>query len=673
MLNKTTKTTLLILITILLFSGCSSNENPAEILEKYLSDWAKLDYEKMYDLVDENTQNGISLDDFSGQYYDFNETLQVQSINYDMALSPDDIKSAGENEDRIEVPVDIQFDFAYGVLESTFEFPMIKSDAGSWKIQWDYSLIWNEMAEGDVLIKRHASPQRGEIIDRTGKALAQNGYVLQIGVVPGRLGDMKDEIVLDLSQAFGISQSYINDRMSLSWVGDDTFVDLVKVPKDSENKIREIRAKNSGATYRDVSDRVYPFKESAAHLTGYIGYPSESDLKDLEPLGFSANDKIGKTGLEKIFDERLRGIPGVEFSIADSNGNQKTTVFKRDAVAGETINLTIDAEMQRKLFSQMSGEKGAASVMNYETGELVAIVSSPSYDPNKFILGMSNAEYSLLVEDDAKPLFNRFSNTYSPGSTFKPITAAIGLNESVLDENFSINVTGKTWQKDSSWGGYYVTRVTPQSGSVNMEKAMVYSDNIYFAQAALEIGAETFLEKSKDFGIGVDLSLEYGLKKSQLANNENIGSEVLLADTGYGQGQVLVNVVNLPVAYSAFVNGGKLVNPVLLMDSGPAVKNQIITKDAADKISNLLDKVVESPQGTGHDAYISGRQIAGKTGTAEVDNPENPAQKDELGWFVAIDKSQQTPYITSMMIEDVQNRGGSRLTINKVRSFIEGY
>jgi penicillin-binding protein len=663
----------LIMISLFMLTGCSAKESPGETLNSYLTNWSELKYDEMFELTDESTKSQLSKEMFASLYDEFNDTLQTESLTYELALDKDEIDAAGEDADSVDIPVTIQVDFPNGSIKSTMTFPLIKTSEGQWKVKWDHSLIWDGMSEEGSLTKTHAAPTRGEIIDRTGKALAQNGYVIQIGIVPGRLGNMKNEIISDISEAFGISESYITDRLSLSWVGEDTFVDLVKVPKDQESLIKEIRSKNNGATYREISDRVYPYKESAAHLTGYIGYPSEEDLKILEPLGFSANDKIGKTGLEKAFDKRLRGILGTKISIVDGQGSIVKVIYEKKAVDGENINLTIDGETQKKLYSQMSDEKAAASVLNYKTGELVALVSSPSYDPNDFILGMSSSEYSSLVENDDKPLSNRFSNIYSPGSTFKPITAAIGLNELIFDETFSIDVTGKTWQKDSSWGGYHITRVTPQTGSVDLEKAMIYSDNIYFAQAALEIGSAAFLEKSKDFGIGQALAMEYGLKKSQLANNDNIDSEILLADTGYGQGQVLVNVVDLSKAYSTFANGGIIIEPILLADSGEAVKTQIVSKEIADKILNLLEKVVENPQGTGHDAYISGKEIAGKTGTAEIENPSNPNQKDELGWFVAIDKSQQKPYITSMMIEDVQNRGGSHLTAKKVKSFIESY
>mgnify|MGYP000867203573 CR=1 FL=1 len=262
---------------------------------------------------------------------------------------------------------------------------------------------------------------------------------------------------------------------------------------------------------------------------------------------------------------------------------------------------------------------------------------------------------------------------YSPGSSIKPITAAIALENHIAEPDFTIDIQGMNWQKDSSWGNYYITRVKDPSVPVDMEKAMIYSDNIYFAQLALKIGAETFLEKARNFGIGEPLSLRYGVKDSQLANENRIENDILLADTGYGQGEVLLNILNLNKAYSAFVNENGIVNPKLIQDDTDNNPKSIISKEVADQVYDFLLKVVEDENGTGHDAYIPDKTIAGKTGTAQVPSADEPDGLEELGWFVAIDKSENTPYITSLMVEQAKNKGGSHIAVEKVRKFILDY
>lgn len=207
---------------------------------------------------------------------------------------------------------------------------------------------------------------------------------------------------------------------------------------------------------------------------------------------------------------------------------------------------------------------------------------------------------------------------------------------------------------------------------MDLEKAMVYSDNIYFGQVALKLGAQTFIDRAKDFGIGESLDLRYGVSISQLAAENKITNEVLLADTGYGQGEVLLNIVNLPKAFSPLVNGGSIVNPKLIPDGLEPELIPVIGEDVADEVFDLILKVVEDSNGTGHRAYIPGKTIAGKTGTAQVPGAV-AGEIDELGWFIAIDKDEETPYITAMLLEDVQGRGGSRLSIERVRDFIIAY
>lgn len=661
---------------LLMLSACSNADSIEKVAKGYVESWEKVNYSDMYSMLSSTAKERIKEEGFTEKFTDFYDDIGLKDIEIKLSIDEKELKAKDKKEEATTLPVRVKLTTRYGEKEYDCEIPLVKEKVEGkdiWRVDWNYNLIYRGMAEGDRVKSTVVAPVRGEILDRNGFAIATNGTALQIGIVPGRLGNMKEEMIKELASAFNISQEYINNRLKLSWVRDDTFVDLVKVANEKESVIKTLNMKNSGATYKVTYERVYPYKEAAAHLTGYLGYINEEELKELEKEGFSSNDKIGRTGLEKIFDKSLRGVPGKKISLLNEDGKEKEVLFEKEVVMGENLNLTIDVEMQKKLYAQMNGEKGTAASMNYNTGEIMALVSSPSYDPNKFILGIQSDELKNLQESADKPLLNRFTKVYVPGSTFKPITAAIGLNENIVDENFSINVSGLQWQKDSSWGKYYITRVTDPASSVNLEKAMVYSDNIYFGQLALKIGSKTFIDKAKDFGIGVDLAIRYGVDKSQMAKKDSISEDILLADSGYGQGQVLVNILNLPKAYSAFVNKGRVVEPVLILTGDEVEKTEVISQEVAGKVLGFMTKVIEDSKGTGREAYIAGKKLAGKTGTAEVNNPNDKTKKSELGWFVAIDQSEATPYISSMMIEDVKGRGGSHFVIPKVKGFIQAY
>ena len=665
-------------LLIMLFSGCNKNVDPIDVFHEYTDAWSKMDFYTMYDMMSDQNKTEISQQEFINTYQEFYEGIKVQSVGIKLLLNEDEISQENKSEGFINFPVNVEISTEYGVKSYDAEIDLIEeteNDKNVWRVLWNYDLIYKGLEEGDKINTTITSkPVRGEILDRNGKKLAENGLAILVGIVPGRLGDMKDQIIEELSDTFDISEQYIIDRLNLSWVKDDTFVDLKKIPKDQQHLIEAIYEKNKGATFMEIEERVYPYKEMAAHLTGYLGYMNEEELKKWADYGFTANDKIGRAGLEYIFNESLMGKPGRKITIVDRDGNEKEVLFEQETVNGMDLKLSIDIDLQAKLYDHLKGEQGTAAVMNYKTGEILAIVSSPSYDPNKFILGIGAEDLKELQDNKGKPLLNRFAQVYSPGSTLKPIIAAIALNGNIVDMNYTIDIKGLKWQKDSSWGNYYITRVKDPGMPIDMEKAMIYSDNIYFAQLALMIGGDTFVQKAKDFGIGETLPLRYGVKDSQLANDTRISNDILLADTGYGQGEVLLNIMNLNKAYSVFINEGDIVNPRLVLDDTDIDRKSIISKEVADEIFNMLLKVVENDDGTGHGAYIKGKTIAGKTGTAEVPvDGENSSDLEELGWFVAIDKSEDTPYIISMMVENVKDRGGSKVAVEKVRDFILDY
>ncbi|MCM2535755.1 penicillin-binding transpeptidase domain-containing protein [Neobacillus pocheonensis] len=301
--------------------------------------------------------------------------------------------------------------------------------------------------------------------------------------------------------------------------------------------------------------------------------------------------------------------------------------------------------------------------MNPITGETLALVSSPSFDPNQATLGYSADDWKALQDNPQQPLTTRFKQAYAPGSVMKPITASIGLESKAISPEQSLAIIGPKWQKDASWGGYFVTRVH-ESNPVNLESALVFSDNIYFAQAALKIGKDAFTNGLKNFGFGEALVYPFPLEASQIGG---LGSEISLADSGYGQGQVQMSIVHLMETYTPFVNGGNMIKPVLLMDDqkSQVVKAALVSSGNAGVISGMLRKVVGDPGGTAHAADIPGYPLSGKTGTAEIKQKQG-VTGTENGWFIAYNATSPNLMI-AMMIENVQGRGGSQIPVKKVR------
>lgn len=444
---------------------------------------------------------------------------------------------------------------------------------------------------------------------------------------------------------------------------------------NTEGKRGSILDRNGNILVETKTNREYPYKDITAHITGYVQGITAEELESKAEKGYNPHSIIGKTGLEQVYEERLKGKDGLKIYIEDNNGNIVKTIAETKGNDGEDIKLTIDINLQTKLYEKIKNDKGFFVVMNPQTGEILALVSTPSYDPNKFVTGMTNDEWNSISTNEAKPLFTRFISTWCPGSTFKPITGAIGLTTGNLSEDDEFNYSGLAWQKDSSWGDHKITTLTAYSGKKNLKNALIHSDNIYFAQAALKIGEKTFTEGLDKIKFNEDIDFELDTNKSTYSNSERIEREATLADSGYGQGQLLVNPIHMASIYSAFVNEGNMVKPYIEYKENREkeylVKNAF-SKEAANIIREDLIQVVESPTGTAHDLKVNGVKLAGKTGTAELKASKEEKGKT-LGWFncFTVDEELDKSMLIVSMVEDGGSNGGSRYLKKIIRTLFE--
>ena len=444
---------------------------------------------------------------------------------------------------------------------------------------------------------------------------------------------------------------------------------------NTEGKRGSILDRNGNILAETKTNREYPYKDITAHITGYVQGITAEELESKAEKGYNAHSIIGKTGLEQVYEERLKGKDGLKIYIEDNNGNIVKTIAETKGNDGEDIKLTIDINLQTKLYEKIKNDKGFFVVMNPQTGEILALVSTPSYDPNKFVTGMTNDEWNSISTNEAKPLFTRFISTWCPGSTFKPITGAIGLTTGKLSENDEFNYSGLAWQKDSSWGDHKITTLTAYSGKKNLKNALIHSDNIYFAQAVLKIGEKTFTEGLDKIKFNEDIGFELDTTKSTYSNSGRIEREATLADSGYGQGQLLVNPTHMASIYSAFVNEGNMVKPYIEYKENREkeylVKNAF-SKEAANIIKEDLIQVVESPTGTAHDLKVNGVKLAGKTGTAELKASKEEKGKT-LGWFdcFTVDEELYKSMLIVSMVEDGGSNGGSRYLKKIIRTLFE--
>lgn len=516
-----------------------------------------------------------------------------------------------------------------------YEAPIVKV-GDNWRIQWSPRLLFPSMDGKDTVQIDLIAATRGQIYDRNNQLLAKNGDVTQAGLVPGKLGTGADRTanLEKIAAAWDVKVTSLETLLKQSWVTDDTFVP-VKIVTDSPVM--------TGAAYQTIGSRTYPLGEAAAQLIGYVGTATADDIRKDPTL--TANSKIGKTGLEQIYDKQLRGTDGGQISI--QNGDNIHPLLTKKAVNGRSLKLTIDANQQKTAYTQLAGKAGSVVTMNPTNGELLTLASSPSYDPNAFVNGISQTDYDKYANNTSLPFLSRFAQRYAPGSTFKMLTAAIALQNKTITPDTTKSISGLKWQKDSSWGDYKVTR-TVDAASENMTQALVNSDNIWFAQVALKMGASAYLKGLAPlFKTQADLPLT--MKKAQISNSGKLASETLLADTAYGQGQLLLSPIEQAAMYSTIANGGTMQQPTLIQGTKGKRTSSVLQANAANTVKTALTHVVSDQAGTAHNLAIDGHTIAAKTGTAELKQKQDTDGK-ENGFLVAMDADKNT-YLTVALIE----------------------
>lgn len=534
-------------------------------------------------------------------------------------------------------------------------------------------MIFPQLENTDKIRVTTLEADRGNIYDRNDVLMAGKGIASSVGLVPGKMNENKEQDIEKLATLLEVSEKTIENKLQASYVKEDTFVPIKTIASD-EQELENALLQIPGVKISNVETRVYPLGEEASHLIGYVQNITAEELENNKDKGYHTSSIIGKSGIEKIYEDRLRGKDGSEIYIIDENGNKKETIAKQDLQNGEDIKLTIDSTIQKQVYEQFKEDKSAQVVMDYKTGELLALVSTPTFDSNDFSLGMSDSKWTDLTNNENNPLYNRYLSTWAPGSSFKPVVGAIGLTTGKIDANENYGNVGLSWQKDSSWGDYKITTMTDYGDTVNLRNALIYSDNIYFAKAALNIGRETLESELKRIGFEQELPLVLETKSSQYTSGEKIESEIQLADTGYGQGQVLVNPIHMASIYSAFMNNGNMIKPYIeytKQGKGEVWVENAFSNEACNTIKEALIQAVET--GTAKGAKIEGTTLAGKTGTAEIKQSKEDSSGTEIGWFDAfiVNEEDNNNLLIISMVQDVKERGGSHYLLEKVKNIFE--
>lgn len=654
-----------------LLAGCGKKTvQPEELLSAYIALLNQEDYADMYDFLTEEAQETTDKETYVNRYKNIYGGIEASDIRIDIA---DEGDKKDEKAETQRVRYTLTMDTIAGELSFDTTAIFTKNEDGDYKMSWDSQDIFPNLYNEDTVKVVTTQAKRGNIYDRNQVELAREGIASSVGLVPGKLPEDRDGAIAQLSELLEISTEKIEKALSAGWVRDDTFVPLRTVAKDAM-ELKEKLLEIPGVMISDTKVRFYPFGEKAAQLTGYVQNITAEELEKRTGQGYNRNSIIGKAGAERIYEEQLRPKDGYTIEIRNQLGEVKDVVLEKPAEDGQDVKLTIDITLQQYLYQEMEGDEGCAVAMDPITGAVRALVSTPAYDPNDFVMGYTASAWEALNSDESQPLYNRYLAAWTPGSSFKPVVAALGLTAGTLNPDEDVKNDGLKWQKDSSWGDYYVTTLVDYPVK-NLENALVHSDNIYFAKAACALGEKDFMKGLDSLGFGEELPFDFAATASGYGSDGRIASETELADSGYGQGKILVNPIHLSSIYSALVNGGNMVKPYLLDgESATYWKEGVFTKEAADTVLADLYQVVEDSAGTAHAAQRDAFRMAGKTGTAELKISKDDTEGQELGWFVGMCvENTEKPLLITMMIEDVKGRGGSHYVIPKVMKGFDEY
>ena len=498
-------------------------------------------------------------------------------------------------------------------------------------------------ADSNRILKERVFPPRGLILDRNEEIVVENFIRQDLKVTPSFVEDYS-LYISNLSELMNYETSKIEDIFYKKLNEIKPFQSFTLIRNLNDEQIAKLNlnlSKFSGTEIIPNFSRNVTEGESLGSVVGYLGFASKNSILQDPNLKNFSDQQIGLLGIEIEYDDLLRGEIGYKFLEKDSKGNVIKVLSTEPPKKGKNLKLSIDLELQRTLFKEFSGKKGALIAIEPETGFIRALISSPSYDPNYFNNFYSD-EIEKILQDENSPLFNRaVSGQYPPASTLKPFIGLAALEEQVITWDEKIHDQGEFFVEgdDRPYRGWK----EEGHGFVNMESAIAESSDVYFYNIAFDLTVSSISPFLAKFGFGSSSKLLGNESKGILPDKKwklgQKGEFWFKGDTinmGIGQGYILTTPLQIAIAYSALVNGGQLITPRIVESiDGVATefsseRIELKNNENWELIKKALVSVVESNKGTAHNLFDPKKRIAGKTGTAQVKSLINDIKYQEI-------------------------------------------
>ncbi len=658
----------------------------------FLQALQKDDYASMYNMLSQSSRDAITLEDFSKRYNDALNTMSAADIEYS-------INSSLLSPDAAEVAYNIIYKTVLaGDLQRDIVAHLVKED-GAWKVQWDDSLILPELAGGNQLAMEYSIPARGDIYDREGLPIVSQADAFAFGIQTDQIDlEMINTLVTDLGKLCGYDPEYIRDQIDAA--GPGWYLPMCEGTREEAQRLLSINP--GGLVISDEYNSRYYFKTGLApQAVGYTQLISPEQLDKYRRLGYNGSEKVGQAGIEKWAEDYLAGQHGGILRVVGPDGQIISTLGESSPQPADSVYLTIDENMQYYAQQALEFFRGAIVVMEVDTGRVVAMASSPDFDPNLFDPNNpNNSGLTNLMNNTNQPLLNRATQGQYPlGSAFKTITTAAALESGLylkdtpydcqyefteLPDRTLYDWTYDHCQDAIAAGDFCDTSSTKPSGLLTLQEGLMRSCNPYFWHIGLDLfnydRKNDIANMARAFGLGSKTGIDQVEEASGQINDP--ATDIDAVNQAIGQGDMQVTPLQVARFMAAIANGGTLYRPQIIEKIQPVEGDPKLVfrpeangtlplrKENLDILREALKMVTQNPRGTAH-YNLRGLQfnVSGKTGTAESGNGDSHA------WFAGYTENKANTNKPDLAIAViVENQGeGSEYAVPIFKAMVETY
>lgn len=661
--------------------------------QQYLDAWKAGDYKSMYGLLASDSRANLTEEAFAQKYQEI--AMEAALKNVDYALLSKDVSDSSNA--TVGYQVTLHSNVVGDIARDTQM--TLSQENGQWKVKWDPTMILPELANGHTLRMDLEIPERANIYDRNGKPLAEYTEATSIGLYPDNMDpDQVEEVLVLLSRATGLRVDTIENMYINNAPGTTGYLALGEVPTASMPNLLDALSNYSGVALTNYAARFYPQGGIAPHVVGYVGQIQKEELENYRRLGYRIDERVGQRGIENWGENYLGGKHGGTLYVFDEQGTPVSQLAQAPAEPAQAITTTIDADLQAGAQQAIAGFRGAIVVLERDTGRVLAMVSSPGFDPNAY--ETANANWSTLLgeyaQDPNQPGYNRATEGLYPlGSVFKIITSSAALNSGVFTKDSTYDcqydfteLAGLTLH-DWTWDHFQQDEVTQPSGMLTLPQGLIRSCNPWFYHIGLDLYNKGLTKAVSDMARGFGLGSKTGIEgiAEQTGTVPDPGSQVDATNLAIGQGDLQVTPLQVADFVAAVGNGGTLYRPQLIEriappnspPDGPSTK--LFTSEVRGKlpvkpedlkiIQDAMRGVVESkkPRGTAYNVFTGfGIPIAAKTGTATSGSGNSHA------WFAGYTMAENPDKPDIAIAVIAENAGeGSEIAAPIFRRVVEQY